>query len=162
MKNQEPEVLELTERRVACLSYTGNYIGNTALFERLFTQLGSWAANRGLVSPDTVFLTSYPNDPRTTPLDELRLDVCLGIPQGIDVEGEIQQKVLPGGSYAVMHAEIADSKGFETAWTALVEWTERNGHAPDEARPDYEIYLNNPEEHPQKHHIVDFCLSVNP
>ena len=52
--------------------------------------------------------------------------------------------MLPGGSYAVMHAEIADSKGFETAWTALVEWAQRNGHAPDEARPAYEIYLNNP------------------
>lgn len=69
--------------------------------------------------------------------------------------------MLTGGSYAVMHAGIADSKGFETAWTELVEWAQRNGHAPDEARPDYEIYLNNPEQHPQKHQIVDLCFGVN-
>lgn len=161
MINEEPEIRELAERRVACLSYTGNYIGNTALFERLFTQLGSWAASRGLMSSETVFLTSYPNDPRTTPLDELRLDVCMGLPEGGDVaDDDVHKKILPGGSYAVMHAELAGAQEYETVWNALVEWAEKNGHQPDLARPSYEIYLNNPEDHPEKHQLLDICLAV--
>jgi AraC family transcriptional regulator len=27
-------------------------------------------------------------------------------------------------------------------------------------RPSYELYLNNPDEHPEKHNIVEICLSV--
>jgi len=160
MPYQEPEIRQLSERLVACISYTGNYIGDTELFARLFKRLGDWAGSEGLISAETVFISSYVNDPRSTPLDELRLDVCMNIPEGTEVAGDVQRKRLPGGTYAVMRAEIADAKGFESAWNAVVEWVDKNNIESDLSRPSYEIYLNNPEEHPQKHHLVDFCLSV--
>ena len=162
MKNEEPVIHDLPARRVASLSYTGNYIGDSALFGRLFTQLGNWAASEGLITPQTVFLSCYPNDPRNTPLDELRLDVCMSLPDGADVvDNDIHEEILPGGPYAVMRAELTRAEEFETAWNAVVQWAQNNNHALDMSRPSYEVYLNNPDDHPQKHHIVDIYLSVN-
>jgi AraC family transcriptional regulator len=37
---------------------------------------------------------------------------------------------------------------------------ENNNYEVDMSRPSYEIYLNNPEEHPEKHHIINICMSV--
>lgn len=43
MKNEEPLVRELAERKVAFVSFTGNYIGNAQVFGSLFHKLGDWA-----------------------------------------------------------------------------------------------------------------------
>lgn len=162
MINEEPEIQELSERLVACVSFKGNFAGDTELFARLFGKLCAWAGPKGLISPESVFLSSYADDSRTTPPEELRLDVCMSIPEGTDVGDEVQEKRLPGGAYAVMHAELVDPKEYETAWIALVDWAEKGNYEVDPSRPSYEIYRNDPEEHPQKHHILDLCLSVKP
>ena len=160
MKNEEPKIQELSERVVACVSFTGNYIGKPEIFADLFNKLGGWAGPKGLMSPETVYLSSYTDDPKSTPLDELKLDVCMEISEDTDVEGDIQKKVLPGGKYVVMHTELTGAKEYGHAWEAIVEWAENNSYDIDISRPSYEIYLNNPEKHLQKHHILDICLSV--
>lgn len=161
MTNETLEIQALSERLVACASYQGNYVGKPQVFARLFNQLGSWAGPKGLISPETVFLSSYVDDLKMTPPDELRLDVCMSIPEGTDVDDDdIQEKVLPGGAYAVMHAELTGPQDYGPAWNSVVEWAEKRDYAVDMSRPSYEIYLNNPEEHPEKHHILDLCLSV--
>ena len=43
MKNEKPLVRELAERKVAFVSFTGNYIGNAQVFGNLFHKLGDWA-----------------------------------------------------------------------------------------------------------------------
>ncbi len=60
----------------------------------------------------------------------------------------------------MMQAELSETKDFGVVWQALGKWVEDNNFSIDMSRPSYEIYLNNPEEHPQKLHIVDICLSV--
>ena len=55
MKNEKPEILTLHERQVACVSYTGNYIGNAQVFGNLFHKLGEWAGPKGMMGPETVF-----------------------------------------------------------------------------------------------------------
>jgi len=160
MINEAPEIQELSERLVACVSFKGNFMGDPEVFARLFEKLCAWAGPKGLISPESVFLSSYEDDPRTTPPEELRLDVCMSIPEGTDVGDEVQEKLLPGGSFAVMHVELVDPKEFETSWIALVVWAEKSDYEVDASRPSYEIYRNNPEEHPEKHHILDLCLSV--
>jgi AraC family transcriptional regulator len=160
MITETPEVRELPERLVACVLFTGNYVGKPEVFAGLFGKLCGWAGPKGVITGESVFLSSYQDDPETTPPDELKLDVCMSIPEGTDVEGEIEKKVLPGGRYAVMHAELTGAEEFGPVWEAVVEWAEKNGYGIDMSRPSYEIYLNNPEEHPEKHHILDVCLSV--
>jgi AraC family transcriptional regulator len=160
MKNEQPNIKELPERLVAFVSFTGNYIGNTQVFVELFGKLGGWAGPKGLITPTTIFLSSYQDDPNVTPPDELKLDVCMSIDEGTEVEGEIQKKVLPGGEYAFMNAELTGVEEFGPAWEAVVKWVTENNYDIDMSRPSYEIYLNNPEEHPEKHHIIDIYLSV--
>ncbi|MFC2095843.1 GyrI-like domain-containing protein [Candidatus Bipolaricaulota bacterium] len=40
------------------------------------------------------------------------------------------------------------------------EWMPENGCVPDETRLCFELYLNDPNQHPEKKHIVDICEPV--
>ena len=84
----------------------------------------------------------------------------MSIPDDTQVEGDIKKKVLPGGRYLVMNTELTGPEEYGPAWNTIVEWIIKNGYEIDMARPSYEIYLNNPGEHPEKHHIIDICMSV--
>ena len=160
MQTEQPKIEELAERNVAFVSYTGNYIGNSQLFAELFGKLCGWAGPKELIGPEAVFLSSYQDDPRVTPPDELQVDVCMSIPEATEVEGDIQKKTLPGGRYVVMQAELTGPEEYGPAWAAVVDWMEKNKQIVDMSRPSYEICLNNPEEHPENHHIIDICMSV--
>lgn len=160
MRNEPPCIKELAERPVAFVSFTGNYMANPQIFADLFNKLLGWAGPRGLITSESVLLSAYQDDPNVTPPDELTLEVCISIPEDTPGEGEIQKKVLPGGKYAVMHSELSGPEEYVQAWMAVVEWIGKNRFEIDMSRPSYEIYLNNPEEHPQKHHILDICMSV--
>jgi AraC family transcriptional regulator len=84
----------------------------------------------------------------------------MSIPQATETGGDIHKKVLPGGTYAVMHCELTGPEEYEAVWINLAEWAEKHNYEMDMSKPSYEIYLNNPDEHPEKHHILDICLSV--
>ena len=160
MKNDTPKIEEFTERKVAFVSYTGNYMGNPQIFMDLFNKLCGWAGPKGLISSKTVLLSSYQDDPKITPPDKLTLDLCISIPDGTKVGGDIQKKVLPGGKYAVMHSELVGPEEYGPAWNVVVEWMKKNNYEIDMTRPSYEIYLSNPQEHPEQHHLIDICMSI--
>lgn len=155
-----PEITELEERTVAYVSFVGNYVGNTKVFEELFGRLGSWAGPKQLMGPDTLWLSAYYDDPGVTPPEELKLDVCMTIGDDVEVEGEVKKKTLPGGQYVVMSAELTGAEEYASAWEKIVEWLVRNNIEMDLSRASYEIYLNSPDEHPEKHHIIDICMPV--
>jgi AraC family transcriptional regulator len=101
--------------------YKGNFVGNPQIFAGLFGKLGGWAGPKGLTTPETILLSSYSDDLETTSLDELRVDVCLTVPVGREIEGEVQSKALPGGRYAVMHAEASSLEEFGAVWNEVVD-----------------------------------------
>ena len=70
------------------------------------------------------------------------------ISEDSEVEGDIKKKVLPGGKYVVLHAELKGAEEYCPSWNVVVEWMKENDIEMDMSRPSYEIYLNNPEEHP--------------
>lgn len=76
------------------------------------------------------------------------------------IQKQIKRKTLPGGKYVVMHTELTSPEEYGTAWNKVVDWAKENHHEIDMTRPSYEIYLNSPEEHPEKHHILDICLGI--
>lgn len=83
------------------------------------------------------------------------------IPEDTEIQDDqVQKKVLPGGKYVVLKAELKGPEEYEPAWEQVVTWMKENNHEVDMSRPSYEIYLNNHEEHPQKHHIVEICMST--
>ncbi|MCK5107515.1 MAG: GyrI-like domain-containing protein, partial [Nanoarchaeota archaeon] len=134
--------------------FIGNYMGNTKVFKDLFDKLCGWAGPKNLINQDTVFRSAYYDDPQVTPPEELKLDVCMAIKDNVEVEGDIQKQILPGGKYVVMNAELTNAEEYEPAWM------KENNLEIDISRPSYEIYLNNPEEHPEKHHILDICMAT--
>jgi len=155
-----PEIKELEEKNVACVSFVGNYMGNAKVFKDLFEKLCEWAGPKNLLGKDTVFISAYYDDPNITPPEELKLDVCMTLKDDAEVEGEIKKKTLPGGKYVVMRAELSSVEEYGPAWSKIVEWLKENKLEIDLSRASYEIYLNNPEEHPEKHHILDVCMAV--
>ena len=156
----EPEITELEDRTVAYVSFVGDYVGNTEVFAELFGKLGAWAGQKQLFGPDTLFMSAYYDDPGITPPEELKLDVCMTIDDDVEVDGDIKKQKLPGGKYVVMRAELTGAEEYGPAWEKIVGWLAQNGLEIDMSRASYEIYLNSPEEHPEKHHILDICMPI--
>lgn len=147
---------------VAYVRHIGPYAGNEELFKGLFEKLMKWAGPRGLIRfPETQCMSVYHDDPNLTDENKLRTSICLTVPEDTEVGGEIGMMEIPKGQYAFAHFEInADQYG--DAWdTVCGGWLPESGYQPDD-RPMFEIYLNNPNDHPEKKHIVEICVPVKP
>jgi len=149
----------LPERHVAYVRHIGPYSQIGEGLQRIF----AWAGKKGLVRfPETQVLAIYHDDPETIDPAKLRSDACITVPEGTPVDGEVKTQTVPGGLFAVAHVEI-DQAEYGDAWDRLCkEWIPNNGFETDyeSGRLCYELYLNDPEEHPQKKHIVDICEPV--
>lgn len=156
----EVEIKDLPQMDVAYVRNIGNYINNPELFKQMFEKLCVWAAPKNLIGPDTVFLAVYYDDPNKTEPEKLKMDMCMTVSENAEVEGDVQKQSLPTGKFAVARLELKNSEEYGDAWNKLYsEWLPQSGEQPDE-RPCYEIYRNNPEEHPEKLHIVDLCVPL--
>jgi AraC family transcriptional regulator len=83
------------------------------------------------------------------------------VPKDTPVEGEIGQMAIPGGTYAVARFELTNEE-FEAAWDMVMGgWMPESGYQPDD-RLCYELYHNNPDQHPEKKLVVDICVPVKP
>jgi AraC family transcriptional regulator len=161
--NVSVEVKDQPAKHYAYIRHIGPYAGDSDLFERLFTQLMTWAAPRGLYRPpETEWLSIYHDNPDLTDEDKLRTDVCLTVPEDTVVEGEIGKGVLPAGKYAMARFEINPDE-YGEAWDIVYgEWLPDSGYQPDEGGPCFELYRGSPEEHPEGKHVFDLCLMVKP
>ncbi|MEW5825616.1 MAG: GyrI-like domain-containing protein [Candidatus Bipolaricaulota bacterium] len=151
------EVKQMPEWNVVYARHIGAYNQVGEAFERLFR----WAGARGLVGPNLKTLAVYHDSPEVTDAAKLRSDACLVVPAGTKGEGEIGTMQIPGGLFAVAHVEM-DVTQFGEAWDKLIgEWMPTSGYQPDD-RMCYELYLNDPDTHPQKKWLVDICEPVRP
>ncbi|MBU1048727.1 AraC family transcriptional regulator [Candidatus Bipolaricaulota bacterium] len=152
------EVKTMPEFYVAYVRHMGPY--NEVV--NAFGKLMRWAGPRGLLQfPGTAILAVYYDGPDMTPVSQLSCDACVTIAKGTPVEGEIGTMTIPGGQFAVAHVEI-DVTQYSEAWDRLIcEWLPRSGYQPDD-RLCYELYLNDPDRHPEKKHIVDICEPIRP
>jgi len=157
----EVVVKDIPEFTVAYIRHTGPYMGDGELFGRLFGKLMQWAGPRGLLaSPDFKCLTIYHDDPELVEQDKQRISISISVPEDTAVDGEIGKMNVPAGKYAMAHFEI-DPAQYGDAWTAACAWFTESGYQPADGYV-YEQYLNNPEEHPEKKHIVEICMPVKP
>ena len=156
------EVKDIPEMYVAYIRHIGPYAGDEQLFGSLFNRLCTWAGPRGLLRfPETQFITVYHDNPDITDESKLRTDVCITVPADTQVEGEIGKAMIPAGKYAIAHFEITPDK-YGDAWNAVYGgWLPESGYQPEDG-PCFELYLNNPKEHPEGKHIVDIYAPVKP
>ena len=151
------EVRDLPELHVAYVRHVGRYkeIGNA------FQRLMRWAGPRRLLKKETRILAIYYDNPDITPVDRLRADACITVPEGTKVKRDIGTMTVPGGLFAVAYVEI-DPIQYGEAWDRLmIDWLPESGYQPD-ARLCYELYLNDPGKDPQGEHIVEICEPIRP
>jgi AraC family transcriptional regulator len=156
------EVKNMPESNVVYVRHIGPYQGDSALFEGLINKLMTWAGPRGLIRfPETQLMAVYHDDPNITAADKLRTSICLTVPPDTPVDGDIGKMSIVAGQYAVAHVEVADDE-FQGAYDAIYGgWLPESGYQPDD-RPCFEIYLNDPKQHPEGKHIIDICVPVKP
>jgi AraC family transcriptional regulator len=161
LKKLNVAVKDLPETPVAYVRHIGPYQGDGALFEKLIGKLCSWAGPRGLLNGKAQMLAVYHDNPEITDGDKLRLSMCLTVPEGTKVDGEIGTMKLQGGKYAVASFELAEDE-YQAAWDALYgDWMPESGYQPDDG-PCFELYKNDPATHPQGKCLVDICVPVKP
>ena len=162
-KQIQVEVKEMHEMNVAYVRHIGPYKGDSDLFEDLFKRLMNWAGPRDLLRfPETMCLSVYHDNPEITDEEQLRLSVCISVPENTKVDGEIGKMKISGGKFAVGRFELKASDEYEGAWNALIGgWLPESGYQLDD-RLSYELYHNDPKEHPEGKHIVDICVPVKP
>jgi AraC family transcriptional regulator len=160
--NVDIEVKEMPDIQVAYIRHIGSYKGDEELFGRLFGKLCTWAGPRGLLNfPETKFISIYYDDPEITDESRLRTDVCITVPADTKVDGEVGKAIIPAGKYAIAHFEITSDQ-YQDAWnTVFGGWLPESGYEPTNG-PCYELYLNDPKEHPEHKCIVDICVPVKP
>jgi AraC family transcriptional regulator len=111
--------------------------------------------------PDALMLSVYHDNPEVTDDSKLRTSVCLTVPDDTEVGGEVGKMEVPGGKYAIGRFEV-HSDGFAAAWNTLYgTWLPESGYEPDD-RPAFELYHNDPKEHPEGKCIFDVCIPVKP
>ena len=161
-KSYTVEVKTVEGMNVAYVRHTGPYKGDENLFADLFNRLCTWAGPRDLLAdPDLKMMSVYHDNPDVTEEKNLRVSVCMTVPESTEVSGEVGSMIIPGGKYAIGHFEI-NADQYEEAWNALYgNWLPSSGYQPDD-RPPFELYRNDPKNHPEGKHIVDIYLPVKP
>ena len=156
------EVKELPEMTVAYVRHIGPYKGDSALFDKMFTKLFKGAGARDLINfPETKTMAVYHDNPDITDDSKLRTSMCITVPSDTKVDGEIGKMNVEGGKHAIGHFEL-NADEYEQAWKIIYgDWLPQSGYQPDD-KPCFEIYYNNPNEHPENKHIVDICIPVKP
>ena len=86
------------------------------------TKLLAWTKARSIeLKPGAAFAIAY-DDPKTTPADKFRIDFGIKIPENLQIQGDIIEKYLPSGRYAVtMHKGTRDNIG-NTVYSLYRDW----------------------------------------
>ena len=123
--------------RVATLAHRGEYQEISTTFARLVTMF----AAQGLVGPDTRTFGIYYDDPSATPVEALRSEACITVPDGWVPAGELQRREIRGGRYAVvLHVGPYAELGRAYDWL-YGSWLAQSGEEAADA-PCVEEYLN--------------------
>jgi AraC family transcriptional regulator len=156
------EIKDLPVKTVAYVRHTGPYAGNEALFQELFGKLLKWAGPRDLVRPgESELLTIYHDSPEITEEEKLRISVCLTVPEGTEVSGDVGLMSMPAGRYAVAEFLI-DADQYGDAWNSLFgAWLPESGYQCAEG-PCYELSLNDSATDDEGKHRVAIHIPVKP
>ena len=125
---------------LAYIRHVGPYMGDEALFDRLWRKLLTWAEPRGLFRPpQTKMLCLYHDNPEVTDGDKLRLSVCISVPPGTEVTGAVGLMTIDGGRYAVARFSL-DPTQYGHAWQWVYgSWLPGSGYQPADGAA-FELY----------------------
>lgn len=135
----EVRVIRRPAAQVACMRETGPFMESA---NKAWQRLAAWLETVDAVNESTEFLGVMHDDPQTTPVEELRYDACLTLPDGFEAQDDLLLQHLPEGEYAVL-LHVGPYENLGEAWGELMQWLEENGREV-EAAPCFEVYRNDP------------------
>jgi len=152
--NAKIEIKEMPKMELAYLTQIG-----VAGIENTFMQLMKWAMPKGLLAKPNAHLVRVFHDSfKITDEDKVRMSIGVILHEPIKTDGVISLMTIEKGKHLVGRFEI-EVKDFEISWNALFLWMSEQGYKKADRLP-YEIYYNNPAEHPENKCIVELCIPV--
>lgn len=119
------EIRQIDKIRLAVVEHRGD----PKLLAKSIDKLISWAKAQTInlkPNPGEAFGFGY-DDPKSTSPDEFRYDLGLKVPENLKLSGEVKEKYLPAGRYAVaMHKGSHDNLG-DTIYPLYREWLPASG-----------------------------------
>ncbi|MFS1512732.1 AraC family transcriptional regulator [Chengkuizengella sp. SCS-71B] len=157
------DIVDVEELTVIYLRHVGPYSEFGKVFQSMLGRLLTWASAKGIVNDKGIkLLTIYHDNHEITNEDKLRTSVCMAVPKDTIVDGELGKMAIPAGKYAIGHFAIDNGEQHGDAWKYLYgEWLPNSGYQPDDGA-SFEMYLNDPNTHPEKKHFIDIYLPVKP
>lgn len=119
-ENMNVTIKNMNARRLAAIEHHGDpkKVGESV------NKLISWAKSQTMnlkPEPGEAFGFAY-NDPKTTPKEDFRFDLAITIPKDLKLTGEVVEKQLPAGRYAVVvHKGSRDNIG-DTIYPLYRDW----------------------------------------
>ncbi|WP_425445875.1 AraC family transcriptional regulator [Dethiothermospora halolimnae] len=154
------EVGKIKEIRAIYLRHMGSYEEFAVEFQGMMRRLMNWAKVKGLLNNNSKPFVIYHDNPEFTKQDNLKTSMCLTVSEDAEVEGEIGKIVIPAGKYAIGHFQVDEPRDHTTAWNYIYsEWLPNSGLQPDDGCV-FEMYMNDPNTHPEKKHFIDIYLPV--
>lgn len=151
-------LMEMPTYRVAYERVVGSYGLDTS--EAAFKNLLKWAYRKFSVDT-TIAIGIVWDNPEVTNPEQCRHDACITIPDHIVPKGNIGQQEITGGRYVVGHCEVSNYRELEQAYEEIFgRWFPLSDYVPAD-KAAYEIYLNNPANHPRGNLLIDICIPVD-
>ena len=155
-RTMQVDILELPARRLAAVRHTGAYNQVGKAFERL----GAIAGPAGLFAhPGAAMFAAFHDDPEDTPVDALRSDACISIPDDVPLPAGTAELRLPAGRYA-RYTHIGPFEGLGDAWSRVMgEWLPASGQRAAEG-PALEHYLSDMRTTPREELRTDLLVPL--
>jgi AraC family transcriptional regulator len=137
-----PKIIDLEDQSLIYIRHTGDYASLD--FCGAWTKLWGCVKTQKLFTAGIEHICVYHDDPKVTEVDKLRTDICLVIHKPAQPEGEIGEKILPGGKYAVFHYQGSYDNLGSVYDTIFGHWLPESGMQLRNVAC-FEKYLNNPD-----------------
>ncbi|WP_439127688.1 AraC family transcriptional regulator [Polaribacter sp.] len=152
--NAKTEIKMTPRLDLAYISHKGKMEAIGSIFNRLV----KWATPKGLINEQTKMVTIYHDSPKITDPNNLRMSACIVVNEPIEIDGEINLKVLAPTKCIVSRFKITPFQ-FQQAWESCFAFMIENSYKKSEVVP-FEIYHNNAAEHPENKFTVDLCIPI--
>ncbi len=154
-------IMQIDPVKVLYVRHTGAYKGDSDLFAKLFTRLGSFADKRGFVGPGTKWYVAYHDYGDLTEEEKLRLSVCMSFEGDFESRSEFGCMELAGGKYAVGRF-LLEADRYQNAWNYMVsKWLPESGYMPDD-RLCFEYYPPQENEKDSTRRVVEIYIPITP
>lgn len=124
-KNMNVEIRNINKIRLAAIEHRGD----PSLVAHSVNKIIDWAKAQPISlkpKPGEAFAFAY-DDPKTTPASEFRLDLAIKIPENFKLTGDIVEKNLPAGRYAVVMHKGSRDQIADTVYSLYRDWLPNSG-----------------------------------